>query len=175
MGARGGEDVERVDCIVEIPKGSRNKYEWDKDLGRIKLDRMLFSSIVYPTDYGYIPETCAGDDDPLDVLVMVSEPTFPGCLIAARPVALFRMTDDKGPDEKILCVPDSDPTWSELATLEDVPSALRREIEHFFSVYKDLENKKVSVEGWESREKAIEVIEDSRERWRGLQEDGGEE
>ncbi len=101
--------MERIPCIIEIPKGSRNKYEYDKKLDALKLDRMLFSSIVYPTDYGYIPDTCAGDDDPLDVLVMVSEPTFPGCLIEARPVGLFRMTDDKGPDEKILCVPDSDP------------------------------------------------------------------
>ncbi len=165
--------MDHVECIVEIPRGSRNKYEYDKALGTIKLDRMLFSSIVYPTDYGYIPETCAEDEDPLDVLVCVAEPTFPGCLIEARPVAVFLMSDEKGPDEKILLVPENDPTWGELQSLDDVPMPLRREIEHFFSVYKDLEEKEVEVEGWDSREKAVEVIEASRKRWRDQQEDEG--
>ncbi len=152
----------------KIPKGSRNKYEWDKELGAIKLDRLLFSSIVYPTDYGYFPETCAEDGDPLDVMVCVSEPTFPGCIIEVSPIALFNMSDDKGPDEKILCVPRNDPGWSSLERLDDLPDSLRDEISHFFSVYKDLERKQVSVQGWASREDALGVIEESRRRYAEL-------
>ncbi len=155
-----------VTCYIEIPKGSRNKYEWDPDLGAIKLDRLLFSSIVYPTDYGFIPGTCAEDGDELDALVCVSEATFPGCVIEAKPIALFKMADEKGTDHKVLCVPVDDPTWSGLETLDDLPAALADEITHFFSIYKDLEQKKTSVEGWFSREDAWEEIEASRRRHR---------
>jgi inorganic pyrophosphatase len=151
-------------CLVEIPKGSRNKYEYDHDLDVIKLDRFLFSSMVYPTDYGFIPDTLGQDGDPLDAMVLVSEPTFPGCVIDVKAIALFRMEDDKGIDDKVLCVPLTDPAWNTLETLEDVPNQLRDEIAHFFSVYKDLEQKKVNVDGWYSREEALEEIEASRER-----------
>jgi inorganic pyrophosphatase len=151
-------------CLVEIPKGSRNKYEYDHDLDVIKLDRFLFSSMVYPTDYGFIPDTLGQDGDPLDAMVLVSEPTFPGCVIDVKAIALFRMEDDKGIDDKVLCVPLTDPAWNTLETLEDVPNQLRDEIAHFFSVYKDLEQKKVNVDGWYSREDALEEIQASRER-----------
>jgi inorganic pyrophosphatase len=151
-------------CLVEIPKGSRNKYEYDHDMDVIKLDRFLFSSMVYPTDYGFIPDTLGQDGDPLDAMVLVSEPTFPGCVIDVKAIALFRMEDDKGIDDKVLCVPLTDPAWNTLETLDDVPDALRDEIAHFFSVYKDLEQKKVTVDGWYSREDALEEIEAARER-----------
>jgi inorganic pyrophosphatase len=151
-------------CLVEIPKGSRNKYEYDHEMDVIKLDRFLFSSMVYPTDYGFIPDTLGQDSDPLDAMVLVSEPTFPGCVIEVKAIALFRMEDDKGIDDKVLCVPLTDPAWNTLETLEDVPEQLRAEIAHFFSVYKDLEQKKVTVDGWYSREDALEEIEASRKR-----------
>jgi inorganic pyrophosphatase len=154
------------DCIVEIPKGSRNKYEYDHELGVIKLDRFLFSSVVYPTDYGFVPDTLSLDGDPLDVMVCVSEPTFPGCLIVVKPIALLRMEDDAGIDDKILAVPLTDPGWNRLERLEEVSDQLQNEIEHFFKVYKQLENKKVEVEGWFSREEAIKEIAASRERFK---------
>jgi inorganic pyrophosphatase len=160
------------DCIVEIPKGSRNKYEYDHVRDVIKLDRFLFSSVVYPTDYGFVPDTLSLDGDPLDVMVCVSEPTFPGCLIVVKPIALFRMEDDAGLDDKVLAVPLTDPGWSALETLDEVPNQLRNEIAHFFSIYKQLENKKVEVEGWFSREDAIEEIERSRARFRDSGEHG---
>ncbi len=151
---------------IEIPKGSRNKYEFDHDSGLLKLDRFLFSSVVYPLDYGFIPDTLSLDGDPLDVMVCVSEPTFPGCTIDVNPIALFKMADDKGIDDKVICVPISDPTWNKLQRLEDLPQQLTNEIAHFFSIYKDLERKKVTVDGWYPREVALEEIEDSRRRWR---------
>src|SRR5213080_5325292 len=132
---------EKLKCLVEIPKGSRNKYEYDHDEDVIKLDRFLFSSMVYPTDYGFIPDTLALDGDPLDAMVCVSEATFPGCVIPVKPIALFKMEDDKGIDDKILCVPLQDPAWNGLEELDDLPKPLRNEITHFFSVYKDLEQK----------------------------------
>jgi inorganic pyrophosphatase len=150
--------------IIEVPKGSRNKYEYDKSRGRIRFDRLLFSPVHYPTDYGYIDGTLALDGDALDALVLVWEPTFPGCMIEAAPVGLFRMADEKGPDEKILCVPIHDPHWNAIGSLEEVPDHLLREIEHFFTIYKDLEEKEVLVEGWESRQKAEGVIRDARAR-----------
>ena len=150
--------------LVEIPQGSRNKYEVDKETGNIILDRMLFTSTRYPADYGYIEGTLGGDGDPLDALVFVGEPTFPGCRIRARPVGLFRMRDEKGPDEKVLCVPLRDPMWSHVDELDDLPTALRAEIEHFFTVYGDLEEKKVGTEGFGDRQEALEVIEEARRR-----------
>ena len=158
--------AESFSCIVEIPKGSRNKYEFDHEHHVIKLDRFLFSSVVYPTDYGFIPETLSLDGDPLDVMVLVSEPTFPGCMIEVKPIGLFRMEDDQGIDDKVLCVPLTDPGWNTLETLDDMPDQLRDEIQHFFSIYKDLEQKKVTVDGWYSREDAIEEILASRERFK---------
>ena len=154
-----------VTVIVEIPKGSRNKYEMNHDTGRIKLDRMLFSSVHYPADYGFIDGTLGGDGDPLDALVLVDEPTFPGCEIEARPVGVFKMHDEKGEDEKVLTVPVTDPHWSDVTTLEEVPGSLRREIEHFFTIYKDLEpNKKTSIEGWDDEATAWKLISDARAR-----------
>jgi inorganic pyrophosphatase len=152
--------------LVEIPKGSRNKYEWDEELGAIKLDRYLFSSLVYPTDYGFVPRTLAADGDPLDAMVCVTEPTFPGCLIPVKAIALFRMRDDKGQDDKVLCVPQQDPNWNTADVLEDLPKQLLNEIRHFFSVYKQPEDKEVSVEGWFSRDEAYEEIEIARRRYR---------
>jgi len=153
---------EVVEVLVEIPKGSRNKYEYDKERGMIKYDRMLFSSVHYPSDYGYIINTLAEDGDALDALVLLGESTFPGCLIDAKPVGLFKMWDEKGVDYKILCVPIADPQWNWVCELEDVPAHLLREIEHFFQIYKDLEDKKTGVEGWEDRSHALIAIENSR-------------
>ncbi len=154
-------------CYVEVPRGSRNKYEFDEDLGAIKLDRFLFSSIVYPTDYGYLLQTLGEDGDPLDAMVCVSEPTFPGCMIEVKPIALFKMKDEEGVDDTILCVPCEDPAWNNYGGLDDVPGQLRNEISHFFDVYKDLEpGKESSVEGWYPRDDAIEEIEASRRRYR---------
>jgi inorganic pyrophosphatase len=159
------EEQVTVTVMIEIPKGSRNKYEYDKEKRVFRFDRMLFSAVHYPSDYGFIPDTLAEDGDPLDALVLVWEPTFPGCLIEARPVGLFEMSDEKGRDEKILCVPVSDPLWNYIESLSDVPPHLLKEIEHFFSIYKDLEKKETRVEGWKDREAAIEVVKESRRRY----------
>ena len=153
-------------CFVEIPKGSRNKYEYDEEFGAIKLDRLLYSSIVYPTDYGYFPDTLGQDGDALDAMVCVTEPTFPGCVIEVKPIALFRMKDEKGIDDKVLCVPVSDPTWNKLEKLDDLPGQLTDEITHFFSVYKELELKEVEVDGWYRREDAEQEVEAARRRHR---------
>jgi inorganic pyrophosphatase len=154
-----------VTVIVEIPKGSRNKYEMDHDTGRIKLDRMLFTSMQYPADYGFIEGTLAGDGDPLDALVFVAEPTFPGCEIDARPIGVLQMHDQNGPDEKILTVPVTDPHWNELRELDEIPRALRLEIEHFFAVYKDLEvGKESHIEGWGDAAAAWKFIDEARAR-----------
>jgi inorganic pyrophosphatase len=152
--------------MIEIPKGSRNKYEYDKIKKRVRFDRMLFSPVHYPTDYGFIQETLALDGDALDALVLVWEPTFPGCIIDAKPVGLFKMRDEKGPDEKILCVPLYDPLWNHIESLADVTPHLLKEIEHFFSIYKELEEKKIEVEGWEDRKSAIRIIKQSQQRYK---------
>jgi inorganic pyrophosphatase len=156
-----------VDVIVEIPKGSRNKYEWDPRTNSMVLDRMLFTSMQYPADYGFIDGALGLDGDPLDALVLVGEPTFPGCRIRARPVGVFRMRDEKGEDEKVVCVPLKDPMWSHVNDLEDLPPNLLNEIEHFFQVYKDLEGHTVDTEGYEPRAAALEVIEEARRRAAG--------
>jgi len=158
-------DRPRLHCLVEIPKGSRNKYEWSEELQAITLDRFLFSSVVYPTDYGFVPETLAEDGDPLDAMVCVSEPTFPGCVIEVKPIAVFKMRDDKGVDDKILCVPFKDPNWNTLETLDDLPQALRDEISHFFSIYKQPEGKMVKVDGWSDLDTALRIIDEARDRW----------
>jgi inorganic pyrophosphatase len=166
----GGEtdaDADAVIVIVEIPTGSRNKYELDHATGEIFLDRMLFTSVRYPTDYGFIDGTLGGDGDPLDALVFVGEATFPGCRIRARPVGLFRMHDEKGEDEKILCVPLRDPMWSQVEDLGGLPPSLLDEIEHFFQVYKDLEGLSVSTDGFEDRASALRTIDEARRRHAG--------
>lgn len=157
--------VPTLTVMVEVPKGSRNKYEFDTVSGRIKFDHMLFSAVHYPSDYGFIPETLAQDGDTLDALVLVWEPTFPGCMIEVRPVGVFKMWDEKGRDDKLLCVPVGDPMWNHLEKLEDVPPHLLMEIEHFFKVYKDLERKKTGVDGWYGLEHALDSIEDAKRRY----------
>ena len=153
-----------IEVFIEIPKGSRNKYEYDHERNVIRFDRMLFSSVHYPTDYGFMPDTLSGDGDPLDVLVLGAEPTFPGCLIDARPIGLFIMHDEKGQDEKVLSVPIYDPLWNHITKLDQVSPHLLREIEHFFSVYKDLEMKETKIEGWFDAERASEVIQECLDR-----------
>lgn len=149
---------------IEIPGGSRNKYEKDDATGRIMLDRMLFTAMRYPADYGYIEGTLAEDGDPLDALVLVGEPTFPGCWIRATPVGVFHMSDEKGSDEKVILVPLKDPQWSEVRDLSDVNANLLNEIEHFFTVYKDLEPGETEVRGWGDRTEAVDIIHQCRER-----------
>ena len=153
------------EVVVEIPMGSRNKYEVDRETGRIRLDRTLFTATRYPADYGFIEGTLSEDGDPLDCLVMVQEPTFPGCLIRARPLGVFWMRDEKGRDAKILAVPAGDPrqTWTEI---DELPRYVLLEISHFFDIYKDLEPGKSSdVHGWEGRKEAEQEVERSRKRF----------
>ena len=150
--------------FVEIPGGSRNKYEWDAALGGVVLDRRLFTSMSYPADYGFVEGTLAEDGDPLDALVLVGEPTFPGCRIRVRAVGVFHMEDEKGPDEKVLCVPLRDPAWMRISDVHDIPAELRNEFEHFFQVYKDLEQKKTETYGFGNRADAERVIDEARAR-----------
>ena len=157
-------DMIRV--FVEIPKASRIKYEWDEETGTIALDRRLFAAVSYPTDYGFIPETIAGDGDELDAMVAVTEPTFPGCSVPAKPIALLKMHDGEKRNDKVLTVPVSDPSWSGLDDLKEFPGSLAQEIEHFFEVYSELEGKGWDLEGWGSSEEARELIESCRERYR---------
>jgi inorganic pyrophosphatase len=153
------------DVVIEIPRGQRNKYEVDHVTGRIRLDRTLFTATHYPTDYGFIEDTLGQDGDPLDALVLVEEPTFPGCLIASRPIAMFKMTDEKGPDDKVICVPAGDPRYDRLQDLGDIPKYERAQIEHFFEVYKALEpNKRVESAEWVDRSAAETEIVASRRR-----------
>ena len=155
-----------VVVFVEVPSGSRNKYELDEELGGVVLDRRLFTSMAYPADYGFIEGTLGEDGDPLDALVLVGEPTFPGCRIRARVVGVFHMEDEKGPDEKIICVPLKDPAWVRTTDVHDVPPELRNEIEHFFQVYKDLEVGKEGTvtHGFGNRSDAERVLEEARSR-----------
>lgn len=151
--------------MIEIPKGSRNKYEVDHKTGRIRLDRTLFTATQYPADYGYIEETLGEDGDPLDALVLIQEPTFPGCVITARAIGMFRMRDEKGGDDKVICVPSDDPRQEHLRDIHHVAEFYKLEIQHFFEVYKDLEPGK-SVEGatWVGRAEAETEIKQSYER-----------
>jgi inorganic pyrophosphatase len=156
-----------IEVVVEIPKGTRNKYEMDQKTGAIWLDRMLFTSTRYPADYGFVPDTLAADDDPLDVLVRLEEPTFPGCHIRARPIGVFIMSDEHGDDAKVLSVAASDPRAEEIAELDDVPAHELNEIAHFFAIYKQLEPGKTTVtHGWRDRGAAEAIIEDSRQRFK---------
>jgi inorganic pyrophosphatase len=156
---------DRAVVFVEIPAGSRNKYEYDEELGGIVLDRRLFTAMAYPADYGYVEGTLAEDGDPLDALVLVSDPTFPGCRIRVRPIGVFHMSDEKGPDEKVLCVPLGDPSFERVRDVHDVTSELRDEIEHFFQRYKDLEpTKKTETRGWGNRSEAAAILDAARAR-----------
>jgi inorganic pyrophosphatase len=145
--------------FVEIPGGSRNKYEYDQELDGLVLDRRLFTAMTYPADYGFVERTLAPDGDPLDALVLVADPTFPGCRIRVRPIGVFHMSDEKGPDEKVLCVPLGDPSFERIADIDDVNAELRAEIEHFFQRYKDLEpSKRTETGGWGNRSEAVAIL-----------------
>ena len=157
---------EVVETLIEIPMGSRNKYEYDEKRKRIRLDRVLFSSVHYPADYGFIPETLAPDGDPLDVLVLAEEPVFPGCLVDARPIGVMRMRDMGEDDYKIVAVEHSDPRLSTIHELEDLRPHLLKEIENFFNTYKDLEGKETEIVGWEGRAEALRLIAACRTAYR---------
>ncbi len=153
-----------VEAIVEIPKGSRNKYEMNHETGEIRLDRVLFSSVHYPSDYGFIPGTCGSDGDPLDVLIVVEEPTFPGCHVFVRLIGVLLMEDEKGLDEKLLAVPVADPRFSGILDIKDLQPHWLLEIENFFVVYKDLESgKETRIEGWKSAAEAMALLEKYRQ------------
>lgn len=147
-----------VPVIVEVPKGCRNKYEYDRASGRIKLNRVLFSAVHYPADYGYVEGTLAEDGDEVDILVLIDEPTFPGCLIEAKPVGILQMRDEKGGDNKVLAVPRNDPRWSHFEDISELPPHLLVEIENFFLTYKKLEAKEVVSEGWQGSRNAREYL-----------------
>lgn len=156
---------ESVTAVIEIPSGSRNKYELDKVSGMLKLDRVLFSAVHYPGDYGFIPRTLHEDNDPLDVLVIVKEQTFPGCQIDVRPIGVLKMLDRGEPDDKILSVPLHDPYHQEYFDIADIPQHMLKEVEHFFRTYKDLEGKRVEIIGWGKSEEAMRIIAESVDRY----------
>jgi inorganic pyrophosphatase len=158
--------IEPVEIVVEIPRGSRNKYEYDKERGVFVLDRVLYSSVHYPTDYGYVTETLAEDGDALDALLVVNEPTFPGCHIVSRPVGVLDMKDEKGPDQKILAIPLGDPRFQSIHDISHLDPHWLREIENFFQTYKALEDKWTEVVGWEDAASAERVIRAARELYR---------
>lgn len=173
----------QVEVIVEIPKGSRNKYEVDHETGRVFLDRYLFTPMAYPADYGFIEHTLGEDGDPMDALVISPEPVYPGVVVNARIVGVFKMTDEAGGDDKLLCVID-DPRFDQFQELEDISPFTRDEVEHFFIHYKDLEpNKEVTGAGWGSREEAVRILDESIERYKevgtntreGLEEEKAQE
>jgi len=161
----GGKAPELVNAMIEIPAGGVNKYEYDKKLGVFRLDRPLYSPVHYPGDYGFIPSTLAEDGDPLDIIILVAEPTFTGCLVEARPVGLLRMLDQGVNDEKVLAVSSSNPRYSEVQNFTDAYPHELREIEHFFSIYKDLEGKRVKMAGWADTSTAHRIIMESHQRY----------
>jgi inorganic pyrophosphatase len=148
-----------LNVLIEIPAGSKNKYEFDKDMNAFALDRVLYASVVYPFDYGFIPNTLADDGDPLDGLVIMDQPTFPGCVIAARPVGMMEMIDGGDRDEKILCVPDKDPRYAHVKSLKDIPQHRLDEIAEFFQTYKNLEKKSVEILGWKDVDAVMPLVE----------------
>lgn len=155
-------DKNVVEAIIEIPRGSSNKYEYDEERKCFKLDRCLFSPMFYPADYGFVPETLAEDGDPLDILVLMKNPTFPGCLIESRIIGMFKIADDKGNDEKLIAVPINDPRYDEVYSLGHLSSHTEREFEHFFKEYKRLENKEVEIGGWYNVDAALDALEKAR-------------
>ena len=161
----GRHPPEEVTAVIEIPSGSRNKYELDKDSGLLRLDRVLYSAVHYPGDYGFIPRTLHEDGDPCDILVLVNEPTFPGCQIDVRPIGVLVVRDRGEPDDKILAVPSNDPYYREYFDIADIPQHYLKEVEHFFRIYKDLEGRRVQTAGWEKSDKAMRVITDSITRY----------
>jgi inorganic pyrophosphatase len=156
---------EVVRVVVEIPKGSSNKFEYDKELGAFRLDRVLYSPVHYPGDYGFIPGTLASDGDPLDVLTLVEEPTFTGCIVEVRPIGVLNMVDQKQNDQKIIAVLNRDPLYSQVHALDQIFSHLRRAIEHFFNIYKELEGRETSTLGWGDPIEARRIISESRKAY----------
>lgn len=161
----GAQSPNLVNAIIEIPEGGVNKYEYDKKLHVFRLDRRLFSPVHYPGDYGFIPSTLASDGDPLDVLVLMHDHTFTGCLLEVRPVGVLLMSDQGKMDEKIFAVLESDPRHAEVKNYTDVYPHLLKEITHFFSIYKDLEGKRTKMIGWEDVDKARAIISESHDRY----------
>jgi len=166
-------DAHVLTMVVEIPQGSRNKYEIDHDTGEVFLDRVLFTATRYPADYGFIPNTLAEDGDPLDAMVLITEPTFPGVRIRIRPIGLFLMEDQGKADHKVLGVPIKDPRWKDTQSLDALPPHLLREMEHFFRVYKDLEDAKTAVIGWRGLDETLAVIEAAHRAFQGAGGPGG--
>ncbi|MFH1705340.1 MAG: inorganic diphosphatase [Patescibacteria group bacterium] len=156
---------EIIEVVIEIPKRSRNKYEMDPKAGKIYLDRVLFSTVFYPTDYGFIPNTVSKDGDPLDAMIIVSEPLFPGCFLKALPIGVLIMDDEEGKDEKIIAVAKSDPRLKSLKDISDLDDHLKREIKNFFETYKKLEKKPVNVRCWLNRKEALKRIVEARKKW----------
>jgi inorganic pyrophosphatase len=161
----GKDAPDRVNVVIEIPKDSLNKYEYDNQLQVFRLDRTLFSPVHYPGDYGFIPQTLSLDGDPLDVLVLVEAPSFPGCFMEVRPIGVLRMIDQGKKDEKILCVAESDPLYQNIHDCDDVFPHQLREIEHFFAIYKNLEGKKTELAGWGNAEAARKIIGEGQKRF----------
>ena len=161
----GPDSPEVVRAIIEIPKNSANKYEYDGDLGVFRLDRALYSPMHYPGDYGFIPGTLAEDGDPLDIIIMVDQPSFTGCLMEARPVGLLHMVDQKESDQKILAVPNRNPRFDSIHTIDQVFPHVLREIEYFFSIYKELQGVKTQMKGWSGPRDARRVVTDSRQAY----------
>ena len=155
-----------VNAVVEIPYGSRVKYEIDHVTSLVKVDRVLYSPIHYPAEYGFIPHTLAPDGDPCDILVLIVGATYPGVIIEARPIGILRMKDDKGQDDKILSVAATDPNYGHVETLADLPPHLLREVEHFFQTYKNLESKDVVSGGWQGKDEALAFIEECTKAYR---------
>ena len=153
---------EEVNVIIEIPRFSSNKYEFDEELGVIKLDRVLYSPLHYPWDYGFIPQTRYLDGDPVDVLLLISHPTYPGIVVDAKPIGVLEMVDEGKPDEKLLCVASNDPRFGNRNRMVNIHQHTLDEIVHFFEVYKQLERKNVEINGWKKREEAYEIIEKFR-------------
>jgi len=148
----------QVNVVIEIPRGARTKYEYNAQLGIFRLDRVLYAAVHYPMAYGFIPQTRWDDGDPLDILLVLQETLFPGCLVEARPLALLQMQDEKGRDDKVLSVAVGDPVYATAQSLQDLPSHIPREIEHFFTTYKLLEGKPVQSFGWVDMEAAHQAI-----------------
>lgn len=157
---------EKIRALVEIPKGSRNKYEFDEETKEIEFDRRLFGAVSFPTDYGFVRDTRTEEGDPLDILVCVAEPTFPGCIVPVKVIALLKMRADDGRDDKVVGVPAGDPAWNKIDEIDELPGDLKDEIAHFFAVYTDLEGEEVEIDGWGSSDEALELIEDCRQRYR---------
>jgi inorganic pyrophosphatase len=166
----GEKNPEMVNVVVEIPRGTYNKYEYDDGYDVLRLDRVLHSPFFYPVDYGFIPETVAEDGDHLDVLTITDSPTFPGCLIRVRPLAVLKMSDEKGRDNKILAVPQDHPHYRNVKSVKDIEPHILDEIIHFFTEYKRLERKIVKVDGWGTKQEALKAIKEGHDDWKNRED-----